>query len=50
MTNHRIEKPMAQRENTPWLDRYEAWLAPGLDVLDLGCGLGHDSLDLVALG
>jgi ubiquinone/menaquinone biosynthesis C-methylase UbiE len=50
MTTHRTDNQTHERENTPWIDRYASWLTPGLDVLDLGCGLGHDALDLVALG
>jgi hypothetical protein len=41
---------IVERESTPWITGYAPWLPPGCEALDLGCGLGHDTRDLTALG
>ena len=38
------------RENTPWLHRFGHLLAPNQCVLDLGCGVGDDTVELAAMG
>jgi SAM-dependent methyltransferase len=38
------------RENSPWLSQFEELLAPGLRVLDLGCGAGRDTVELLRRG
>jgi SAM-dependent methyltransferase len=38
------------RENTPWLNRYEHLFSSGDWILDLGCGVGDDSVQLAAYG
>ena len=38
------------RENTPWLQRFDHLLPPERHVLDLGCGVGDDTVELAAMG
>ena len=40
----------AERDSDPWLADHTDLLRPGLAVLDLGCGNGDDSQDLVERG
>ena len=37
-------------DSKPWLCRYDEYLGPGKKVLDLGCGYGNDTRELIALG
>lgn len=42
--------PHNERPSDAWLDDYRAYLLPGGRALDLGCGHGHDSCDLLNAG
>jgi SAM-dependent methyltransferase len=39
-----------ERPSDPWLDEHRDLLEPGSLALDLGCGTGEDSRDLLAMG
>lgn len=43
-----VEDP--ERPSDPWLQEHRDLLAPGMQVLDLGCGSGEDTVDLRAFG
>lgn len=41
---------LVERPSDPWLGGYRELLVPGACVLDLGCGHGHDSRELLDAG
>lgn len=49
MTDSNIQRARI-RENTPWLGHFQRLLEPGVHVLDLGCGTGDDTIDLITYG
>lgn len=38
------------RPSEAWLDRFQRDIRPGMHALDLGCGFGEDSAELIARG
>ncbi|CAN5833714.1 hypothetical protein BH23CHL2_BH23CHL2_30780 [soil metagenome] len=48
MTRHQLDEP--ERPSDPWLQEHRDLLRSGMTALDLGCGSGEDTADLLRMG